>query len=71
MPPQKPGFSFFNKEFQWVDYRLHTNEACWELNSQLNDRYLFSGWLGRAVPCRIQNTRVQFNRALHDGSNLS
>ena len=49
MPPQKPGFSLFNKEFQWVDCGLHTNKACWELSSKLHDRYLFSGWLAGLV----------------------
>jgi hypothetical protein len=43
---EKPRFSFFDKEIQWVDKRLHTNEACSELSIQLNDRYLASIWLG-------------------------
>ena len=42
---EKPRFSFFDKEIQWVDSRLHTNEACSELSIQLNDRYLANLWL--------------------------
>jgi len=42
----KPRFSFFDKEIQWVDNRLHTNEAYSELSFQLYDRYLASIWLG-------------------------
>ncbi|MEH2491057.1 hypothetical protein [Bradyrhizobium sp. AZCC 2230] len=60
---EKPRFSFFDKEIQWVDSHLHTNEACSELSFQLNDRYLASIWLGMwsawAAGIRIQNTRVQ------------
>jgi hypothetical protein len=43
---EKPRFSFFDKEIQWVDSHLHTNEAYSELSIQLNDRYLASIWLG-------------------------
>ena len=42
---QRPRFSFFDKEIQWVDNHLHTNEADPELRFQLNDRYLPSGRL--------------------------
>jgi hypothetical protein len=72
---EKPRFSFFDKEIQWVDSHLHTNEACSELSFQLNDRYLASIWLGMwsawAGGIRIQNTRVQIETALHARGDLS
>src|SRR6478735_2058577 len=40
---EKPRFSSFDKEIQWVDSHLHTNEADPELRFQLNDRFLPSG----------------------------
>jgi len=71
MPSQKPGFSFFDKRFQWVDYRLHTNETYPELNPQTRDRYLVSVWLDGLAKGWIQNTRVQFKRALPEPLDLS
>jgi hypothetical protein len=72
---QKPRFSFFDKEIQWVDSHLHTNEAYAELSSQHCDRYLASIWLGMwsawADGIRIQNTRVQIKTALHARGELS
>ena len=72
---EKPRFSFFDKEIQWVDSHLHTNEAYAELSSQHGDRYLASIWLGVwsvwADGMRIQNTRVQIKTALHVRSELS
>jgi hypothetical protein len=63
--PEKPRFSFFDKEIQWVDSHLHTNEAYSELSIQLNDRYLASIWLEGGNGSGIQNTRVQIKTALH------
>ena len=73
--PEKPRFSFFNKEIQWVDSHLHTNKAYSELSFQLGDRYLARIWLGLrltwATSVRIQNTRVQIKTALHARGELS
>src|SRR6478672_4682892 len=68
---EKPRFSSFDKEIQWVDSHLHTNEAAPELRFQLNDRYLPSGVFYEGMLPASKIPGCKSKTALHDSSDLS
>ncbi|MHC2635697.1 hypothetical protein ACVME5_008382 [Bradyrhizobium liaoningense] len=68
---EKPRFSFFDKEIQWVDSHLHTNEETSERSFQpVIDIWPADDW-DEAAGLGIQNTREQIKTALHAGEELS